>query len=306
MVPNPTKACNKVRRAMQSTELKIDVTPAADLGEPVHLAATLHLPDGMDEAPTHLLFALHGGGYTRGYWDPAFADASYSFARFFTGRGKAVLAVDMLGMGESSRPEPENRLSRAKISAAHAAALAEVRARFGPSISVTGIGHSMGGMMIIDQAATHGAIDRVAVLGWANEAMVLGDTDVATLQAGLIPSGYLAGPRERMRKLFYWPDVPAALILADEAAGSTTPATLGRSALTPGIVHTAAARIAVPVLVVHSEIDTSPAPDKEPGYFSSSPDVELQRLLNSAHCHNFASNRLNHWLALDHWIDRTS
>ena len=291
---------------MQSTELKIDVTPAVDLGEPVHLAATLHLPDDMDAASAHLLFALHGGGYTRGYWDPAFADPSYSFARFFTGRGKAVLAIDMLGMGESSRPEPESRLSRAIIAAAHAAALGQVRARFDPSVSGTGIGHSMGGMMIVDQAAAHGGMDRVAVLGWANEAMVLGDTDVATLQAGLIPSGYLASPRERMRKLFYWPDVPEMLIAADEAAGSTTPATLGRNALTPGIVHAAAARIAVPVLVVQSAIDTSPSPDQEPGYFSASPDVELQRLANAAHCQNFASTRLEHWRALDEWIERTA
>jgi pimeloyl-ACP methyl ester carboxylesterase len=260
----------------------------------------------MDPAPAHLLFALHGGGYTRGYWDPPFADASYSFARFFTGRGRAVLTVDMLGMGESSRPEPESRLSRAKIAAAHAFALAEVRSRFGPSVSVTGVGHSMGGMMIIDQAAAHGAMDRVAVLGWANEPMVLGDTDVATLQAGLPASGYLANPRERMRKLFYWPDVPNALIVADEAAGSTTPATLGRDALTPGIVRAAAARIAVPVLVVQSEIDTSPSPGKEPSYFSASPAVELQRVPNAAHCQNFASTRLEHWLALDEWIERTT
>ena len=291
---------------MQSTELKIDVTPAVDLGEPVHLAATLHLPDDMDAASAHLLFALHGGGYTRGYWDPAFADASYSFARFFTGRGKAVLAVDMLGMGQSSRPEPESRLSRAIIAAAHASALAQVRSRFAPSVSITGIGHSMGGMMIVDQAATHGGMGRVAVLGWANEAMVLGDTDVATLQAGLPASGYLANPRERMRKLFYWPDVPEMLIAADEAAGSSTPATLGRNALTPGIVHAAAARIAVPVLVVQSAIDTSPSPDKEPGYFSASSDVELQRVANAAHCQNFASTRLEHWRALDEWIERTA
>ncbi len=107
---------------MQSTDLKIDVTPAVDLDEPVHLAATLHLPDGMDTTPRHLVFAIHGGGYTRAYWDTSFADDSYSFARFFTGRGKVVLTIDMLGMGQSSRPEPESRLSFARIAAAHAAA----------------------------------------------------------------------------------------------------------------------------------------------------------------------------------------
>ena len=135
--------------------------------------------------------------------------------------------------------------------------------------------------------------------------MVLGDTDVASLQAGLIPSGYLATPREPMRKLFYWSDVPTELIEFDEANGSTTPACLGRDALTPRIVHEASAQIAVPVLIVQSEIDTSPAPEKEPKYFSKSADVELQILENAAHCQNFASNRSLHWNQINDWIDRT-
>lgn len=289
---------------MISTDLLLDVTEAAALGERAHIAATLHVPDNGEVAS--LVFAIHGGGYTRDYWNPPFADESYSFARFFTDRGHAVLAIDMLGMGQSSRPEPESRLSRAIIAAAHAAALELAKARLGKPVTVTGVGHSMGGMMIIAQAADHPGLDRVAVLGWANEPMVLGDTDVATLQAGLIPSGYLATPREPMRTLFYAPDVPEALILADEAAGSTTPATLGRNALTPGIMHESAARISIPVLVVHSVVDTSPAPEKEPAYFTSAPSTELQILENAAHCQNFASSRRQHWEGLADWIARTS
>jgi alpha-beta hydrolase superfamily lysophospholipase len=291
---------------MHSTDMKIDVTAAAGLGEPVHIAATLHLPDDMAEGPLDLIFALHGGGYTRHYWNPAFADASYSFAFHFCGKGKAVLAIDMLGMGESSRPKPESRLSRTVIAAAHQAALAHVVSGLGKPASITGLGHSMGGLMIITQAALTAEFDRVAVLGWANEPMILGDTDMASLRADLIPSGYLPAPRAAMRALFYWPDVPMALIEADEANGSTTPACLGRDALTPGIVHAATAQIAVPVLVVQSEIDTSPAPVKELAYFASSPRVELQVIANAAHCQNFASTRIEHWNNLNNWIDRTS
>ncbi len=292
---------------MRSEDFIIDVTAAVAIGEPMQIAATLYSPDTLpDSAPLDLIFALHGGGYTRAYWNPPFADDSYSFARFFTDRGKAVLAIDMLGMGESSRPEPESKLDRAAIAAAHAAALADVVARLGRPFSVTGAGHSMGGMLIITQGARYGAMDRVAVLGWANEPMVLGDTDVATLRADLIPSGYLPTPRVPMRKLFYSPDVPLALIEADEACAATTPACLGRDALTPGIVHDAAARIAVPVLVVQSATDTSPAPDREPAYFAGSSDVELHRLEQAAHCQNFASTRATHWRRLDAWIDRTA
>jgi pimeloyl-ACP methyl ester carboxylesterase len=212
----------------------------------------------------------------------------------------------MLGMGESSKPEPESRLSSQIIAAAHGDALRQIVATLGQPLSVTGVGHSMGGMMIIAQAAAYPAFDRVGVFGWANEPMILGDTDVATLQAGLIPSGYLRTAREPMRTLFYWPDMPKSLIDADEAHASATPVTLGRDALTLGIVHQASASIRVPVLVVQSVIDTSPAPDKELAYFSSSPSVELHRLEDAAHCQNFAGTRVKHWAGLNDWIDRTS
>lgn len=291
---------------MKSTDMMLDVTSATGLGQPTSIAATLHLPDGMGAPPSQLVFAVHGGGYTRKYWHPPFADDSYSFARWFTARGKAVLAIDMLGMGESTQPEPERNLSGAIIAAAHAEALRQVVTDWDGPVDVTGVGHSMGGMMIIAQAAAHPALGRVAVLGWANEPMILGDTDVATLQAGMPSSGYIANPRTRMRALFYAADVPMALIEADEAHGSTTPVTLGREALTPGIVHAAAASIAVPVLVVQSVVDTSPAPNKEPTYFSGSPSVELQILEGAAHCQNFAGTRAAHWAQINDWINRTS
>lgn len=291
---------------MKSMDMRLDVTSVTGLQQRCEIAATLHLPSDMPDGDLHLIFAVHGGGYSRLYWHPPFADESYSFARWFTDKGKAVLTIDMLGMGESSKPEPESSLSGEMIAAAHASALAQAMASLDRPLNVTGIGHSMGGMMIIAQAAAHPVFNRVAVIGWANEPMILGDTDVGSLQAGLIPSGYLPTPREPMRKLFYWPDVPADLIAADEAHGSATPATLGRNALTPGIVHEAAARIAVPVLVVQSEIDTSPAPEKELAYYSASPKTELQIVKEAAHCQNFAGTRAQHWTELNDWIDRTS
>ena len=290
---------------MQSTELMLDVTKATGLDEKVEIAATLHLPDKLPEGPVQLLLAIHGGGYRRSYWDPGYAGPEYSFARWFTQRGKAVVAIDMLGMGDSSRPEPESKLTHAMIAAAHADALAQVVARFDREVSVTGVGHSMGGMMVIAQAGAHNSMDRVAVLGWANEPMILGSTSVEELRAAIPESGYLPTPREKMRKLFYWPDVPMDLVEADEAAASTTPVTMSRASLTPGIVHEAAAKISVPVVVIQSVLDTSPEPEKELGYFSASPDVELQMLEDAAHCQNFAGTREKHWADLNAWIDRT-
>ena len=66
---------------MKSTDIIVDVTNSISIDEDVRIAATLHLPEGWQESGHHLVFALHGGGYSRLYWNPPFADDSYSFAR---------------------------------------------------------------------------------------------------------------------------------------------------------------------------------------------------------------------------------
>jgi pimeloyl-ACP methyl ester carboxylesterase len=297
---------------MRSQDIRFDVTAATGIDEPVQVAGSLHLPDAIEDgAALDLVLALHGGGYRRSYWHPAFgADDGYSFARFLTDRGKAVLALDHLGMGDSSRPERESKLSRARIAAANAQALvdtvrglADGRYAKARSISATGVGHSIGGMMLITQMAAHRGMDRVAILGWANQPMVLGDTDVAALTAGLLPEGYLPTPRGPMRGLFYLADVPMAVVEADEANASETPCCLGRDALTPGIVHDAAAAIEVPVFLLYGAVDTSPDPYGEVAFFRGSSDVTLCVLEGSAHCQNFAGTRRAHWDRLDRWID---
>ena len=69
---------------MKSTDMMLDVTPVTGLRHETLIAATLHLPEDMAAPPSQLIFAVHGGGYTRKYWHPPFADDSYSFARWFT------------------------------------------------------------------------------------------------------------------------------------------------------------------------------------------------------------------------------
>jgi pimeloyl-ACP methyl ester carboxylesterase len=297
---------------MRSLDIDFDIAAATGLEPGTTIAGTLHLPAEFTPGePIDLLFCLHGGGYRRAYWHPSFGrDDTYSFARFFTDRGKAVLAVDLLGMGDSSRPQPETKLSRAKIAAASAFALKETVAglrdgRWAKSgdVSVTGVGHSIGGMMIITQAATHEGFDRLGVFGWANLPMVLGGADPATLAASIPAEGYLDTPKEPMRPLFFMPDVPTDIVLADEAVRSPTPACLGRDALTPGIVHAASASIAVPVFVLQGIVDTSPDPWGEPAYFKGSTDVTLHVLAGAAHCQNFATTRVQHWSRFDRWID---
>jgi pimeloyl-ACP methyl ester carboxylesterase len=297
---------------MRSLDIDFDVSAATGLDAGTTVAGTLHLPDELNSGqPIDLLFCLHGGGYRRAYWHPPFGkDDTYSFARYFTDRGKAVLAIDLLGMGDSSRPQPETKLDRLKIAAASASALKEAvvglrdgRWATSGEISVTGVGHSIGGMMITTQAATHKGFDRLGVFGWANLPMVLGDADPAALAAAIPAEGYLDTPKEQMRRLFFMPDVPIDIVQADEAIRSSTPSCLGRDAMTPGIVHAASASLSIPVFVLQSVVDTSPDPWGEPAYFKGSTDVTLNVLADAAHCQNFATTRLQHWARFDRWID---
>ncbi|XXX79883.1 alpha/beta fold hydrolase [Sorangium sp. So ce134] len=49
---------------------------------------------------------VHGLTYTHAYWDiPSIGGRDYSYARYMAKEGYAVLALDMLGAGESSRPD---------------------------------------------------------------------------------------------------------------------------------------------------------------------------------------------------------
>ena len=88
--------------------------PAAPAWPARTIACSLHLPDDLPAgAPSELLICVHGGGYTRAYWHPRFPDfPGYSFAEHVCARNRAVLAIDLLGMGESTKPEPETLLSR--------------------------------------------------------------------------------------------------------------------------------------------------------------------------------------------------
>jgi pimeloyl-ACP methyl ester carboxylesterase len=297
---------------MRTYETKFDVSDLVDIGEEAYVEASLHLPSRLYDR-VEILFCLAGGGYRRSYWHPTYADPGYSFARYFTDRGKAVICVDHLGMGDSTKPLRESNLSRAKIAAANAEALRQAalgmqngtfsRAR---ELDVTGVGHSIGGCMLITQAAAHGGFARAAILGWANQpAMLHNGLEEAHFVNLMPPEGYIPNPPQLMRPLFYGDSVPEHIMAADEAAGTETPVSLARDATTASIVDAESASLTMPIFTMHSAIDTSPDPWKEPAFFRGSNDVTLYVLEGAAHCHNFAPTRFNYWARLNRWITDT-
>ncbi len=164
---------------MRSIDLRVDVTEAAGLGEPAHIALTVTAPDAVEDDPV-VCFAKPGAGYGRGYFTevlPGSGSASGAQAAWHVTRGWIFVAVDHLGVGDSSQHDPE-RISFSSVAAASEAAESEVRQKLAAGTllggfgkverAVTiGIGQSMGGSLTIVQQGRYHGYDGVGVLGYS-------------------------------------------------------------------------------------------------------------------------------------------
>ncbi len=164
---------------VRSTDLNIDVTEAAGLGEPAHVALTVTVPDEVPAEPV-VCFAKPGAGYSRGYFTedlpgPGLAAGTGSQAAWHAERGWIFVSVDHLGVGSSSQHDLE-LLAYTPVVAAAEAAEAEVRTRLAagtlldglPAVErplILGIGQSMGGCLTVVQQGRHHPYDGVGVLG---------------------------------------------------------------------------------------------------------------------------------------------
>ena len=299
---------------MQNASLRIDVTHHTPFRGSVVAAASLFAPPRGASVKGDLLVCLHGATCDHRYFHAEFAHHSeYSFAEYFTGLGYHVLAIDHPGMGSSTRLEPERLLTRDVVAAADDHIVREVIQGlasgrwFGhqPQTAprVTGLAHSLGGMLGIVQQARHRTFERMAVLGWSNIGVRFEGDEGRAMSDAAAQEGYLPAPRALTRALFHLPDVPADLIEEDDARAGVTPANLGRAAMTPGIVAGDAAQIDCPLLLLYGDVDTSPDPYAEVGLYRSCRDITLVVLRGSAHMHNYASTRRDGWRRIGQWLE---
>lgn len=160
-------------------DLRIDVTPAADLGEPAAVALTVHLPDATRIAADPVVcFAKPGGGYSRGYYTVDLpGPGKGAQAQWHADRGWVFVSVDHLGVGDSSLHAAE-KLDYTAVAAGNQAAEQEVLRRLAegtladgfPKLAdplTLGIGQSMGGCMTIIQQGRYHCYDGIGVLGYS-------------------------------------------------------------------------------------------------------------------------------------------
>lgn len=325
---------------MQRIELRIDVSSSVPLPGPVEIAATAYLPDPARlTKPVIAIYAVPGGGYSRGYFDMHFpGHAGYSEAEYHVNNGFIVIALDHIGVGDSTTAHLD-KISMEMLGDSYDCAVREIARRIEggtlapgfpalKGVAKIGIGQSMGGCVTILAQGRNATFDAISPLGYSAIHTVLPQRNEADRQKGIATHSHQRG--EDVSKLsiaessaqivdftypFHWEDVPKDILDADMAGGyplrKTAPPfgsiTIPNCALlmmSPGCVAQEAAAIKVPVLVGVGERDVCPTPHKEPGAYTGSRDITLFIVPHMAHMHNFASSRVVLWKRIEAWARR--
>ena len=319
---------------MNRIELKIDVSGSVPIDGPLHICASVFLPEVQNLVGGGIaVFALPGGGYSRGYFDLHFdGREGYSQAEHHVARGLIFVAVDHLGVGGSSTRALESMRMEDIAQANHAAVqritddLRSGRLDPGlpplPQLFRIGIGQSMGGCITLIMQGRLRSYDAVSALGYsaihtallqpgggvAHKQLSARDEDPATLS--LAESSAQVGD---FRYPFHWEDVPQEIVDEDmkggfplrrivPAFGSATVPNCAIQMIWPGVIREEAAAIEVPVLMAMGERDVSAQPHAEPAAFPRSSDVSVYVVPRMAHMHNFASTRQQLWERLVAWM----
>jgi len=316
-------------------ELTLDVSSALPFDETNRLAASVHLPDLAAGPPKAALVCWPGGSYARAYWDMHIpGHPGYSFADHMTARGFMVLAADPLGVGASGKPAEGDLVNLETMGAASASFVEQVRVLLAkgvpelgsmplPEIPCVGVGHSLGACLTVATQALHRCYDAVALLGFTHG---LKEVSVAAVGAVSADPGadaelrrqtavdqaraffgdtwddvYGRAPREPNHSWLHRPDVPAAVVAADDAEAVRWPRQSYVDALLVGYSAGLAARLDCSVFLGFGDHDVPPVPHDDVGFYTDSRDVTLYVLPDAAHCHNFAATRTQLWDRIGRW-----
>jgi alpha-beta hydrolase superfamily lysophospholipase len=310
------------------SELTLDLPSSAMPAgvEELAIAATLWAPAEVDEHDVSVLVCWPGGSYGRDYWDIHLPGREgYSFAEHMTARGFVVIAADPLGVGDSGRPDDGNLCTYAALADAAHGAVQLIRAGLIdgtlsadlPPIaapSIIGVGHSMGGGLVVLQQARCASYDAIGVLGYTHgaKARAVPSGDDAARRATAVEQAkgfwgdqwdarYGIVDKAPHQSWLNGPDAPADIVAADNANAVVWAAEPYIDALHIGYTAAHAARVTTPVMLAFGEFDIAAQPREEAAFYERSDDITLFVLAGSYHCHNFQDGRARLWDRLGAW-----
>ena len=271
--------------------------------------------------------ALHGSTYSHLYWDWPYQPETYSYMRRATAAGYAVLSIDRIGIGRSDHPPAAEVTIGANAHVVHQI----VQALRGGDLVVPSfgriraervvlVGHSLGSLIAIQEAATYGDVDGVALTGLTHTVTpVLGEIFAILYPASLdprfagsgIPEGYLTTLPGERTLFYYLPSADPAVIAIDEQTKETV---TGAELDTAFPALALSAGIHVPVIVVVGDLDLAfcEAPscsesgsiDTEPGFYAPDACAEAVAIPGAGHDLNLHIQAPLAYDAVLEWMDR--
>ena len=180
---------------------------------------------------------------------------------------------------------------------------------------IVGVGHSMGGELVVLQQARSQSYDGIAVLGYTHgvkpRSVDQGDDAALRETAVDLAKGFWGAQWEArygiVDKRPHQPwlnrqDLPDDIIDFDNANEVTWAAEPYVDALQVGFTAAYAAQVTSPVLIAFGEFDIAERPRDEAAFYELSDDITLFVLEGSYHCHNFQHGRATLWDRLGSWV----
>lgn len=270
---------------------------------------------------------LHGSTYSHLYWDWPFQPQTYSYVRRATAAGYAVLNLDRIGIGQSDHPPAAAVTIGANAYVVHQIVQALrggdlVVPSFGriQAERVALVGHSLGSVIAIEEAATYGDVDGVVLTGVShNVTPALNEIFAVLYPANLdpqfagrnLPDGYLTSLPGARGVFYFLPSADPLVVAIDEQTKETvTTAELD----TAFAALPLSAGIHVPVFVIVGDLDlafcTAPSCSasgslaSEPSFYPADACTETAAIAGAGHDLNLHVQAPLAYDAILDWLDR--
>jgi pimeloyl-ACP methyl ester carboxylesterase len=284
------------------------------------LAAEICFPADCAFPAAPLAFVcLPGGSINRRYFDlGGDAQPSFSFARQMAQHGMITIAIDHIGVGESTRPADGFLLTPNVIVAANAQVTSRLvqQLKSGtlasdlpalPGLRTVGVGHSMGGMLTVMQQALDPAHIALVLLGFSNNGLMkylpepahalIGAPEqipdrIAEIARQIYPSAYPElTPSPEGSAMFYGSRADRDGVEALKAARDVLLVMPGTQSMIPGSIAPHLQTIDVPVFLGLGDQDIAGPTHAIPAIFPRSNDVSLLVLPETGHCQFIFASR---------------
>jgi pimeloyl-ACP methyl ester carboxylesterase len=321
LVPSTAAATGGALRC-ETTSFAVNLSPSDS--QIYHVFGVLCARGGL--AHKTIQVALHGSTYSHLYWDFPFQPAIYSYVRWATASGYAVLSIDRIGIGQSDHPPADQVTVESNAYVVHQIVQTLrngelVLPTFGTvhAERVALVGHSLGSLISVQEAGTYGDVDGVVLTGMSHTVVTAALGEVQFYPANLdphfagrnIPDDYFTTVPGTRSIFYHAPFYDSRVLATDERTKETT--TL--AALNTGLSALSfSTGIHVPVLVVVGNFDGAfcAAPNcaasgslkGEPAFYPADACAEAVAIPGSGHVLNLHYTAPLTYATVLGWLDR--